>query len=413
MRQPGPRPPLSPLLLRSNARKTTPSAPVPSDTAILLPPLMVLFALVALAGAALLPAGAPPAGFLIAWAALAFGGLLLARSLFRAHLAVLRRRGVLRERVGIVWCDGDMEPPLDRVAAARPDVEVVGLFHAAANGASNHPTIDDLTELGRRKPIDRVIVVTRHIATDRLRAIAGKLRSLDVDADLLCLDTERGEGAAAAQMSLELIRRPLRGWDGMLKAAEDRAIALLVLPLALPLMALIALAIRLDSPGPALFRQRRHGLNNAEFQILKFRTMRWQGAASATGARQTARNDSRVTRVGRFLRATSLDELPQILNVLRGDMSIVGPRPHPVMMRTEDRLGHEIIPDYAQRHRVKPGLTGLAQINGSRGAMETIEQVHHRVEHDLRYIDNWSLPLDLGILAITPIRLLRHGGKAF
>ena len=219
--------------------------------------------------------------------------------------------------------------------------------------------------------------------------------------------------AAGGTLRLELLRRPLRGWSGFLKGAEDRVIALLLMPLALPLMALIALAIRLDSKGPVLFRQSRHGQGNAEFRIFKFRTMEWRGEALATGARQTQRGDARVTRVGRLLRAASLDELPQLFNVLRGEMSIVGPRPHPVMMRTENRLGHEIAPDYAHRHRVRPGLTGLAQINGSRGAMETAGQLRHRVEHDLRYIDNWSLSLDLGILALTPIRLLWHRGKAF
>ena len=388
-----------------------PGLPMPAllKAAAPVPAIGLLFVLVALIGTQTAPGGSLPLGFLAIWASLVLPCLLAAHALFTAHLALLRRVGTLRERVGVVWCDGEPDQALDQFGFTRPDVEVAGLFHASASGRSNHQTIDDLIAMAGRAPIDRVIVVANDIASDRLAGVTGKLKALDVDVLLIC----PAQDAASASVCLDLVKRPLRGWDGILKSLEDRLIALLLLPVALPVMALIALAIRLDTKGPALFRQSRHGRNNTEFQIFKFRTMEWRGAGHTSGARQTARNDARITRVGRFLRASSLDELPQILNILKGDMSIVGPRPHPVMMRTEDRLGHEITPDYAQRHRVKPGLTGLAQINGSRGAMETVEQVRHRVEYDLRYIDNWSLTLDLAILAITPIRLLWHGGKAF
>ncbi len=162
-----------------------------------------------------------------------------------------------------------------------------------------------------------------------------------------------------------------------------------------------------------IFRQRRHGLNGTEFDVFKFRTMIWQGARAGSGEVQTSRRDGRVTRVGAFLRRTSLDELPQLLNVLSGTMSLVGPRPHPVSMRTEQRLGDEIIAEYAHRHRVKPGITGWAQVNGFRGATDTADKLRRRVEHDIYYIENWSLPFDLLILASTLFSVLFKRGNAF
>ena len=373
-------------------------------------PALCLLVVLSGAAAALITGIFPAVGCLLLWTGLALPAVLLARALHRSHLRVLRRSGVLRERVAILACDASPEDALAHVAGVtRADIEIAGVWHGAPGEGSNQPGLDALIEQARRAPVDRVIVVARSMETPVLEAIVLALRSLDVDASLLCA----GGPAIAGPLELELLRRPLRGWAALVKSIEDRAIALALMPLALPLMGLIALAIRLDSKGPALFRQNRHGRDNAEFRIFKFRTMEWRGEAVAAGARQTRRNDARVTRVGRILRAASLDELPQLFNVLRGEMSIVGPRPHPVAMRTENRLGHEIAPDYAQRHRVRPGLTGLAQINGSRGAMETAGQLHYRVEQDLRYIDNWSLSMDLGILALTPARLIFHKGKAF
>ena len=195
------------------------------------------------------------------------------------------------------------------------------------------------------------------------------------------------------------------------KQALDRLVALVILVLLVLLLLLIALAIWLDSPGPVLFTQRRHGLNGSIFVIFKFRTMRAGG--SGDGQVQTGRGDCRVTRVGNFLRRTSLDELPQLWNILNGTMSLVGPRPHPIAMRTQGLLCEDIAPGYAGRHRVKPGITGLAQINGHRGATDTTDQVHARIADDLRYVERWSLWLDCKILLLTPIRLVIHRGNAF
>jgi len=200
--------------------------------------------------------------------------------------------------------------------------------------------------------------------------------------------------------------REITGWIWRLKRLEDLlggTIALLAF--AVPML-LIALAIKLDSPGPALFRQRRTGLHNRDFEMLKFRTMHHH-AAEPTGCTQVTRGDPRVTRLGAFLRRTSLDELPQIFNVLRGEMSLVGPRPHAPGTRAGGRLFEEIMADYAARHVMKPGITGLAQVRGLRGETRTEDALIRRVESDFEYISEWSLWLDFLILLRTAICVLR------
>ncbi len=205
---------------------------------------------------------------------------------------------------------------------------------------------------------------------------------------------------------LHVAERPISGWNSVFKRGEDLLVGGLALVLcALPMLA-IALAIRLDSPGPVLFRQKRTGFNNADFEMLKFRTMH-HGAAEYTIRNQATRNDPRVTRVGAILRRTSLDELPQIINVLRGQMSAVGPRPHAPGTRAGSRPFEQVVDRYAARHRVKPGLTGLAQVRGLRGETGTEEKLVRRVESDLEYIETWSVWLDLVVLLRTLIIVLR------
>jgi len=204
-----------------------------------------------------------------------------------------------------------------------------------------------------------------------------------------------------------LADRPIHQWNAVIKWAEDYLLGAVTTVLLLPLLAVIAAAVALNSPGPIIFKQRRHAIDNREVDVYKFRTMHWNPAADAGKLKQTSRQDARVTRVGRFLRSSSLDELPQLFNVLKGDMSLVGPRPHAVNMRTEDRLGCEITDSYAHRHRVKPGITGWAQINGARGATDTAAQLCRRVELDIYYIEHWSLLFDLTILLLTFRAVLR------
>jgi polysaccharide biosynthesis protein PslA len=206
-----------------------------------------------------------------------------------------------------------------------------------------------------------------------------------------------------------LAPRPVDHGAALVKLAIDQGGGLVLAAAVLPLCLLVALAIRLESPGPVLFRQRRHGLDNREFLVFKFRTMAWREGGNFE---QTRRNDSRVTRLGRLLRASSLDELPQLLNVLRGEMSLVGPRPHAVDMRTAGLTGPEITPRYVERHRVKPGMTGWAQVNGSRGATVEPADVERRVALDLHYIEHWSPWLDLRILVRT-VGVVIRGTNAY
>jgi putative colanic acid biosynthesis UDP-glucose lipid carrier transferase len=188
------------------------------------------------------------------------------------------------------------------------------------------------------------------------------------------------------------------------KHALDLALAALLLLLLAPFLAALTLAVRLASPGPALFRQRRIGLDGVPFDIFKFRTMVLH-AEPAGSLTQAIPGDPRVTRLGAFLRRTSLDELPQLLNVLRGEMSLVGPRPHAVFHHEQYR---RLIQAYMERHRMKPGITGWAQVNGWRGPTDTLEKMQKRIEFDLHYIERWSLRLDLLILWLTLWRGFFH-----
>lgn len=192
---------------------------------------------------------------------------------------------------------------------------------------------------------------------------------------------------------------PFYGSHWLLKKLEDVILGTLIFLCILPLMLLIAVAIKLSSKGPILFKQRRYGLNGEVIQVLKFRTM--TTLDDSTVVVQALKDDPRITRLGRFLRKTSLDELPQFWNVLQGSMSIVGPRPHAIAHNEEYR---QLIEGYMLRHKVKPGITGWAQINGFRGETETLDKMQSRVEYDLFYINNWSLMMDLKIIGLTILR---------
>jgi exopolysaccharide biosynthesis polyprenyl glycosylphosphotransferase len=199
---------------------------------------------------------------------------------------------------------------------------------------------------------------------------------------------------------INLLRKPVSGWGAVLKRAMDITLTGIFLLAAAPLMGLIALLIKLDSRGPVFFQQKRYGFQNEIINVLKFRTM-YVDCADANAEKLTTRNDPRVTRIGAWLRRFSLDEVPQLLNVLRGDMSLVGPRPHALKAKAGGILYEDVTDAYGHRIRVKPGLTGWAQVNGWRGNTETEEDLKKRVEYDLSYIDNWSISMDLRILLMT------------
>jgi exopolysaccharide biosynthesis polyprenyl glycosylphosphotransferase len=271
-----------------------------------------------------------------------------------------------------------------------------------------------LIELGKTRKIDWILLALPPTAEHRLLSIVQRLKALSVPIGLCpqhvgSMVPYRTVDYAGDGVPVSLLAdRPIKRWDAVIKWGEDFFIGGIVTLLLLPVLAIIALAIKLNSPGPIIFKQRRHAVNNREFDIYKFRTMRWSPATATVNLEQTSHHDERVTRVGRFLRASSLDELPQLFNVLKGDMSLVGPRPHAVNMRTEDRLGPEITDMYAHRHRVKPGITGWSQVNGARGATDTTAQLRRRVKLDLHYIKHWSLLFDLKILALTSREVLKR-----
>jgi Undecaprenyl-phosphate glucose phosphotransferase len=275
----------------------------------------------------------------------------------------------------------------------------VGLSHLIRG------TTGDLIDYYRQAPLDKIIIALPHRAEARLLAVLQRLKQLPVDIslapDLVGFHVPPSADAEMAGLQMmSLAQRPLRASQRLIKDGFDRALAAGLLVLISPLMVAVALIVKLTSPGPVFFRQERHGLGNRSIQVLKFRSMRCD-MQDLGGARQTQRDDPRVTPLGALLRRTSLDELPQLINVLKGDMSLVGPRPLPIQMRVQDRLNYEIVAEYAFRHRVKPGITGWAQVKGHRGAIETAEGLRSRITYDLYYIDHWSLWLDFKILLLT------------
>jgi len=283
----------------------------------------------------------------------------------------------------------------------------VRLDDQPTHGALPGPILGELGELETIIQSDEVAVTELWLAADRVPSEADdhliqqlRLSSLPVryvpDLRVLRLLGHRASEIAGMTV-IELNATPLDGPDALVKAVLDRLIAGVLLVLLAPLLLLIVVAIKLDSRGPVLFGQPRHGGGGRVIRVLKFRSMR---PGDANDARQVRRDDPRVTRVGRLLRRTSLDELPQLFNVLRGEMSLVGPRPHPLALN-EAYSGR--LAAYMQRHRVKPGITGLAQINGYRGETDTLEKMQKRLDYDLEYIESWSLGLDFRILLRTAL----------
>lgn len=274
--------------------------------------------------------------------------------------------------------------------------------------------IEDFSDLIARDEIDQIYLVAPWgdvplilQKLQHLRHFATEIFVLPDDDHVHAL--QLGVEAIGPHMAVKAVDRPINGWNLWLKRIVDILFSAGALVLLAPVMAIVALAIKLESPGPAMFRQKRVGFNGRIFELWKFRSMRVE-SADADATRQTSRDDPRVTRVGRFIRRTSLDELPQFFNVLQGGMSVVGPRPHALKTRTLGRELADVADQYAARHRMKPGLTGLAQVSGFRGELDTIEKVQKRVAFDIDYIRNWSLWLDIKIMARTALLIVHDPG---
>ncbi|MES2833878.1 MAG: exopolysaccharide biosynthesis polyprenyl glycosylphosphotransferase [Pseudomonadota bacterium] len=322
-----------------------------------------------------------------------------------------RASGVLKPNVVLVGATRHAEG-LIRLALQRRDINVLGVFDDRL--ARTPEALVGVPVLGRAADllthpmapyVDRIVVAIDPKAQARVRELGAQLAALPNEVTLLVDPEGPGEQSAALDRLARTSLSPLDGpVDHDRRAFEKRLQDLIVGSLALialaPVMALTALAIRLDGPGPIFFRQRRHGFNQEEIVVWKFRTMRPE-AADATASRQVVADDDRVTRVGRILRSTSLDELPQLLNVLAGEMSLVGPRPHAIGMKTGRVESAQLVADYAHRHRIKPGMTGWAAIKGSRGPMHDAAAVRRRVSLDIEYIERQSTWLDLWIMLVT------------
>ncbi len=361
-----------------------------------------------------------PREWVLAWTLTIYLSVAGGRLLVSDALALATPRTLLRPKVVVAGKRCVVDALISHLhASSGHSADIVKVFYDDNGLDSRDSYIDELIAYGKQHRVSQVLLALGEVTDTRwLECVVGRLKALDADIALCpylisAANFELRLGHFGAVPLVLLATRPLGRKSLLLKSVVDKVLSALLLISILPLMVIIAVTIRLDSPGPVFFRQRRLGLNNVEFEIFKFRTMASTGADASDGRWQTRRQDARVTRVGHFLRRSSLDELPQLFNVLRGEMSLVGPRPHPIRMRTENRLGSEIVPDYPHRHRVKPGMTGWAQINGYRGATQTVDQIKRRVEYDIFYIENWSILFDLKILALTPITMIFNNENAF
>jgi putative colanic acid biosynthesis UDP-glucose lipid carrier transferase len=350
------------------------------------------------------------------WATITF--LLTACGLAAVRLAAVallkswRKAGRLASTVAIVDLGNRGAAFARQLArAGNSEVRLLGMF-SKDDVDSPGKGITDLIGLSRLFRIDEVFVLPPEAPSAEEQAelvmILRRLGTIPTNV-LMCPALPdlgplpiRGTMLVHELPALTVHQQPLGAWSSVFKRAEDLVIGTLLLLVLWPVMLIVAILIKLDSEGPVLFRQARQGFNNNIITVLKFRTMT-HGSEKDVKVVQATRNDQRVTRVGRILRRTSIDELPQIFNVLRGEMSLVGPRPHAIV---HNQQYAELIDDYLGRHRVQPGITGWAQVNGLRGETDTVEKMRNRVDHDLFYINSWSITMDLKIILMTAVSIL-------
>ncbi len=346
--------------------------------------------------------------------------LLILPRLVLARLIQRWARNGRIERRAVIVGGGKAAETLIRSIEQQPynDIRICGIFDDRDDRRSpplvaGYPklgTISELIEFARIARIDMLIVSLPLTAESRVLSLLKKLWVLPVDIRLSAHSNQlqfrpRSYSYIGAVPMLDIFDKPINDWDSVAKRTFDIVFSLIGIVLLSPVMLATAVAIKLDSKGPVLFRQKRHGFNNEVIDVYKFRSM-YTDQADPTAIRPVTKGDPRVTRVGRFIRKTSIDELPQFFNAVAGSLSLVGPRPHAVAAQSHNLLYNEVVDGYFARHRVKPGVTGWAQINGWRGEMDTDEKIRMRTEYDLYYIENWSLWFDLKILVLTPIRLL-------
>lgn len=353
---------------------------------------------------------------LAVWALVGGGAMAGLHLVWFSRVRAWRAEGRLTPSIAIVGATRHAERLIVE-ALDRRDINVLGVFDdrlgRAPDAVAGVPVLGDLASLLNHKItpyLDRIVVAVDPAARQRVSEITRRLSILPNEVSLV---VDQGDEAGLDEALRRLAEAPLAPVGGppdpdrraFAKRLQDLLAGGLLLIGLTPLMALIALGVKLDSPGPVFFRQRRHGFNNEHILVWKFRTMRHE-AADATAARQVTADDDRITGFGRFLRKTSLDELPQLLNVVRGEMSLVGPRPHAVGMKTGETESARLVAEYAHRHRMKPGMTGWAAVKGSRGPLHSAADVRRRVQLDIDYIERQSFWLDLWIILVTAPVLL-------
>jgi Undecaprenyl-phosphate glucose phosphotransferase len=355
------------------------------------------------------------------------GALVAERLFLRSMVRSWARQGRLDRRTIVVGSDKNGEQLIEALNAQDDsDLDILGVFDdrndaRALDTCAGGPKlgkVDDIIEFARRTRIDLVLFALPISAETRILEMLKKLWVLPVDIRLSAHTNKlrfrpRSYSYLGKVPTLDVFEAPITDWDLVMKWLFDHVVGAIILLLAMPVMALVALAIKLDSPGPVLFRQKRFGFNNERIDVFKFRSL-YHHHADPTASKVVTKNDSRVTRVGRFIRKSSLDELPQLFNVVfKSNLSLVGPRPHAVQGKLQSQLFDEAVDGYFARHRVKPGITGWAQINGWRGEVDSEEKIQKRVEFDLYYIENWSVLFDLYILLKTPLALISKNENAY
>jgi Undecaprenyl-phosphate glucose phosphotransferase len=355
------------------------------------------------------------------------GTLLGERLVVTFGVRHLTRMGRLERRTAIVG-GGEAGEALIRALEAQRDtgLRVCGVFDDRNDDRSpdlvaGYPklgTIDDLVEFARRTKLDLVIFTLPISAEARLLTMLRKLWVLPIDIRLSAHMSKlrfrpRSYSYIGAVPVLDVFDRPIADWDIVVKWLFDKIVGTAALILLSPLMVATAIAIKLDSKGPIFFKQKRYGFNNELIEVFKFRSL-YHEMSDFAAAKQVTKDDPRVTRVGRFIRKTSIDELPQLFNVVfTGNLSLVGPRPHAIHATAQNRAYEQVVDGYFARHKVKPGITGWAQVNGWRGETDTEDKIQRRVEHDLYYIENWSVLLDAYILFKTPLSLVTKNENAY
>lgn len=356
---------------------------------------------------------------ILVWFAFAVVALSSQRVGCARLLETLTEQGRLVRRTVIVGGGKEAKKVIEAFSKRGANqINILGIFDDRGDDRPGQ-TVDGFRKLGdfeqldefcREEDVELLIVTVPPTAETRLLQILQQLFALSVQIRISALSSKLRFNARAYSYvggvpMLPVMDRPLTDWQRVEKNLTDRILGILMLIAAAPIMVATAIAIKLEDGGPIFFKQDRFGFNNELIKVWKFRSLNPK-KADKYASKLVTKDDPRVTKIGRFIRKTSIDELPQLFNVLLGEMSLVGPRPHATQAKAKDDLYQTVVASYFARHRVKPGVTGWAQINGWRGETDTHEKIQGRVDADLYYIDNWSVLFDLYIIAMTPIALV-------